>query len=483
MLDAHDPAARAVVDESDARAVWLLRAFESPPSAPWGDADADWATREAQRLEGEGATPARFLARRARVGCERLAQRGVAAARMAGGAGWPAWWGAAVIAVAFVIGWGSEAVASAQRIHVLAPPLLAVLAWNLFVYLLLAVAAVRQARSPRFAGPLRSALLATIERVAASSWLRGSGNGAQPLARFAIDWAGASRGVQAARLAALLHAAAAALAFGALCSWYARGLAFEYRAGWDSTFLTPQAVHTLLSVVLGPASWSSGIALPSAQELAQLRFSAGPGENAARWIHLYAITLGLGVLLPRLLLSATAAWRARRLAGRIALPLGEPYFRRLLQAQAGQFLAVQVLPYSYEVAMDRVPALRMLLEQALGARVAPQLAAPVALGGEDELPAALPPPPGAVPPVRVALFPLTATPERENHGAFVRKLSASAGQLLVVVDESGFRRRFGGADGETRRLQRRTAWQRMLHDEGHAPLFVDLASPGSGGTA
>ena len=488
MHEATDPTAAAVIDEADACAVWLLRAYESPPAAPLSEADADWATREAQRLEGEGASPARFLARRARLGCERLAQRGVAAARLPQRAGVPPWWGAGLVLAAFVLGWGSEAVASAQRINILAPPVLALLLWNLLVYLLLALGVLRGAlrgalagradpATPSAPGPLRRVLLASIERVMALSWLRARGDGSAPLARFVVAWTDASRGLQAARLASVLHAAAAALAFGVLCSLYARGLAFEYRAGWDSTFLSPTAVHSLLSLVLAPAAAWSGMALPGAEQLAQLRFSAGPGENAARWIHLYAITLAVVVLLPRLVLSAMAGWRARRLSARMPLPLADGYFRRLLQAHSGQLLAVQVLPYSYRLPPAMLPGLRAALEQALGARVAPQLAESVALGGEDAMDVAPAATNGAPPPVRVALFPLTATPERENHGAFVRALAASsAARLLVLVDESGFRERFRGADGEARRMQRRGAWQRMLHDEGQAPLFADLSA-------
>ncbi|CAG1018088.1 hypothetical protein BURC_02820 [Burkholderiaceae bacterium] len=487
MHEATDPTAAAVIDEADACAVWLLRAFESPPAVPWSEADAEWATREAQRQEGEAASPARFLARRARLGCERLAQREVAAAQLPWRAGVSPWWGAGLVLAAFVLGWGSDAVTSAQRINILAPPVLALLLWSLLVYLLLALGALRGAFAgrakastpgmPSTPGPLRRVLLASIERALSLSWLQGRGKASAPLARFAATWTEASRGLHAARLASVLHAAAAALAFGALCSLYARGLAFEYRAGWDSTFLSPAAVHSLLSLVLGPASSWSGITLPSAEQIAQLRFSAGPGENAARWIHLYAITLGVVVLLPRLGLSVAAAWRAHRLSARMTLPLADPYFRRLLQAHSGHMLAVQVLPYSYRLPPALLPGLRSALEQMLGARVAPQLAEPVALGAEDtmeEMPAAT----GGTPaPVRVALFPLTATPERENHGAFVRALSASsAARLLVLVDESGFRERFRGPDGEARRAQRRGAWQRMLHDEGHAPLFADLSA-------
>jgi hypothetical protein len=47
----------------------------------------------------------------------------------------------------------------------------------------------------------------------------------------------------------------------------------------------------------------------------------------------------------------------------------------------------------------------------------------------------------------------------------------------VLVDESGFRHRFEGGDGAERLQQRRSAWQRMLQDEGQSAEFVDLAHP------
>ena len=56
-------------------------------------------------------------------------------------------------------------------------------------------------------------------------------------------------------------------------------------------------------------------------------------------------------------------------------------------------------------------------------------------------------------------------------------LQSQSGELRVLVDESGFRRRFTGAEGATRLAQRRTAWERLLRDEGVEPLFVDLAEP------
>ncbi|WP_280154677.1 DUF2868 domain-containing protein [Piscinibacter sp. XHJ-5] len=445
--------------ESDARDVLLVRAFESPFEAPWSDADAAWASREAQRLEGEGALPERFLARRARLAVERLADRGIATGSPISFA-----WRWLAVPGAFALGVFSDSVAATERINILAPPLLGLLVWNLLVYAALALAALK--RSAAEPGPLRGWLVGWARRATHAA------GRSPPLARFAADWARVSQPLLGARIAVVLHVCAAALALGALASLYARGLVFEYRAGWDSTFLSPSAVQRILELVLGPASQWSGMPLPDAHELARLRFSHGGGENAARWIHLHAITLAAVVLLPRLVLAATAAWRARRLAAGLPLPLDDAYFRRLLQARSGQAVAVQVLPYSYHPGPELRPGLRAALERRLGSVVRLDIAEPVALGDEDGL--RLDGIAGSIP---VALFSLTATPERENHGAFVRALAALRRGLVVLVDESGFRRRFDGGELAERLAQRRSAWQRMLQDEGQTAEFVDLARP------
>ena len=62
------------------------------------------------------------------------------------------------------------------------------------------------------------------------------------------------------------------------------------------------------------------------------------GATAAPWIHLWALTLLLLVVLPR---SALAWWntvRAQWLARRVLLPLTDPYFQRLTQLQRGDVL-------------------------------------------------------------------------------------------------------------------------------------------------
>ncbi|HEU0202760.1 MAG TPA: DUF2868 domain-containing protein [Burkholderiaceae bacterium] len=492
--------------ESDARAVLLVRAFETARDAAWHAADAAWASAEARRREGEHAPFEQWLACRAHLACTRLVERDQSVATLLQATGWHAWvtWG--VIGVAFIAGVASDAFGGQQRINLLAPPLLALLVWNLAVYALLVL---RRLTGRRDVGALRRLLRALLNRVRAK---------AQPAnapvrMQFVHSWTSAAQPLYGARITALLHAAAAALVLGALASMYLRGLAFEYRAGWESTFLDAADVHAIVTLVLGPAARLSGIALPDVTQVAALRFSAGGGENAARWIHLYAVTLGLAVLLPRTLLAAAAAWQAHTAARQFPLPLDDDYFARLRRAESGQPVQAGVLSYSYAVTDARRNALQTVLEQTLAPRVLLTFHE-VPLGGEDHLEDWLSPDataaageaPGISParaprnapahasvdasmhaspiagadaasPLWVALFSLAATPERENHGAFVRALAARVGaeRLHILVDEAGFRERFNGADLATRLAQRRSAWVAMLSAEGHEATFVDLS--------
>src|SRR5438067_2450598 len=120
-----------------------------------------------------------------------------------------------------------------------------------------------------------------------------------PLVAFTRDWLKRSSRLIGARVAAILHSAAFTFALGAIVSLYLRGLVFEYRAGWESTFLDATSVQRLLSFVLAPASAVTGIAVPSAEHLTTIRFPETSGENAAPRLHLYAPTLMPFVRLPR----------------------------------------------------------------------------------------------------------------------------------------------------------------------------------------
>lgn len=467
------------MNETDARNAYLVRAYETlaPAEADrhWTVADREWATEAALRVEGESAGADAFVARRAQVAQERLCARDTACTRLLGVVTWRPWigWGLAVVALMFGI--ASDAIGPAQRINVLAPPLLALIAWNLVVYVVLSLRAVRQRSGA--ARPVAGVLARGIARLMA--FMRERDAVAGPLAAFARDWSGATAELTAARATRALHVAAAAFAVGALLSLYLRGVAFEYLAGWESTFFAASTVHALLSVVLGPASAISGIALPDAAGVAAIGNTVSAGENAARWIHLYAITVALVVLLPRIALALLSRLAERRLAHRFDLPMDDGYFSALAGASGGAAAAIRVVPYALTPNPDAVGALRGLMARVFGARIELIIAPTVPFGAEDALGVllAIGPPTSLV----CALFALTATPERENHGAFLAALAAhspAATPLAVLVDESAFRLRFGDAPGAgaLRREERRAAWRQMLAEADRDAVFIDLAS-------
>lgn len=448
------------MNERDAQRVMLVRSFESPLAAPWTELDTQSVTREAQRSVGADAPFDRFLATRANLAWDRLSQRLPAIARLDVIGTWR-WVAGSAVILAFLAGIASDATTSGERIHVLAPPLLLLLTWNLVVY-----ASALFSRGGTWRKALGE-LWATLQLRAAA--------GSPPLLRHAAQWASSAQALHTSRIAFALHACAAAFACGALSSLYVRGLVFEFRAGWDSTFLDANAVHAIVCAVLTPASLVSGLAMPDVNGIAALRFSSGGGENAARWIHWYAITLMGVIVLPRAVLAALAMRRARAWAAEFALPLQDPYFRRLARSHGGQPLHVVIVPYSYHASDRVIEGLQSVLSAASGQSSSADVRRPVRQD-TTEINTLLP----SDGSLTVLLFALTATPERETHGRFIEAVrEAAIAPVLIVVDESAFRQRFD--DGEGRRVRERTAaWQRMMDEIHQKAVFMDLTSPGFG---
>ncbi|MDO9075688.1 MAG: DUF2868 domain-containing protein [Rubrivivax sp.] len=292
--------------EEEARRVLLLQARETDgPSTLWSAEDRRWATRQAADAVGDDASPERFVVARATVALQRLLPRDAAGQRWLARRGWHAAWVLLALVVGFVGGLAADQLGAPQRVNLLAPAVWAVVAWNLVVYAALLL--------PLPTLGLRDAMV---------RWGLGRDEGPAAL------WAQHAALLQAARVALVLHAAAAALGAGLVAGLYLRGLVLDYRAGWQSTFLDAAAVQQALGLLLAPASHLTGTQVP---DVAPLRI--GPGGDAvataAPWIHLYATTLALAVLLPRGLLALLAGWRARRLAQHFPLPLDTTYFEAL----------------------------------------------------------------------------------------------------------------------------------------------------------
>jgi hypothetical protein len=495
------------MNESSARQVLMLQAFETarPASPNWSDEDRDWATRLALQDGAEGANAASadmasFISARARHAMQRLGPREPGAQTWLARRVWRARWVAWAALAGFVVGVLADSIGSGQRINLLAPPLWGVLAWNAVVYLLLlghALArpltrtarpgylvrltqrALRFGRSlpgPGSASASASAPAPAPAPASGSASASASAIGsARALQTFATLWLRCSAPLSAARATALLHAVAAALALGLIAGLYLRGL--DYRAAWESTFLSAASAHAFLAAGLAPAVALSGIALPDSAAFEALRSvhgGAAPGASAAPWIHLMALTLLGFVVLPRGVLALVGAGHARWLASHVELPLGDAYFQRLANQLSGNAAHVVVLPYASTPTAQAALGLRALLAPALGDGLQLHIAPTTAFGAEDDAVAVI----AAGTTLAIALFELSATPEPESQGRFVQQLAARApagAATVLVVDEAGFKQRFGH---DAKRLaQRRGAWRSFAEAFDTVAVCVDLAAP------
>ncbi|HYC53963.1 MAG TPA: DUF2868 domain-containing protein [Candidatus Binatia bacterium] len=473
--------------ERAAQAVLLARAFEDadaqgvllPPKVRQdatqaaraaGDAEAQAAARARRILDHlEAAVPGLAMASRA----TRLPLRALAPLPL----------------IAFCLGALSHVLGPDRHVNILSFPLLGILAWNVLVYaaLLTMTALQAGAASTGDDGPARRRAGGAIGAIA--NWIAEhslrrvrlpdaprTAVAARALRSYWQRWAAAATPLVAARIRLALHLAAAFVVLGAVTGMYARGLTLEYRASWESTFAGPETASSLLRVVLSPAAALLDVTLPDAAGLAAMRAPAdGP---AAIWIHLWAVTAALVVLLPRGVLAAAAWSRQARLSRRLDVdPIGGS-FRVLLAPDRGAGLAVDVLPYSYGVGGREADTLRELLHDVFGLQADVQIGAVVPYG-EDAAYEGAPHVPGARRPAcTVVVYGLVQSPEREVHGRFASELRAHAGNgscVLALVDSSAWHARLGSGE-ERRQAERQRAWDRVLHEAGLPPLHVDLAA-------
>ena len=394
--------------------------------------------------------------------------------------------GPAIIAAALIAGMFTNLLGTGHRINLLSFPLLGLLGWNLAVYVFMAVCSVLQRvrYCPVGRKRLSARLTGRLLRGALGRRLRGKKVARSPetqvvgkaMVRFAALWNRAASPLLVSRARGVLHVGAAALLVGAIAGMYVRGVAFEYRATWESTWLEAGHVQALLDFVLGPASWVLGLAVP---DVAPLRAPDGWGP-AAPWINLYAMTALLFVVVPRGALVLYEMWRGARLAAGIPVDLGDSYFRGIFTAWRGATRLVRIVPYSYTAPRGRLDALKRLLHDFFGARADIRMRAPLEYGEEaatltvpgDDVEA------GERETAWVVLFNLAQTPEPEVHGRFLQDLrgglESSGGQLLVMVDVSAYH---GKVDSPERRIERLKAWNRVAGEAGLTAVEVALDEP------
>jgi hypothetical protein len=474
--------------EEELRQVLLVKAVEETDGdgvlIPFADRSA--ASREAKRkLAAPHVSQDALLAARAEPLLQRLTLRHrfiTSVLRLVGGPGWLRW---AVIALSFAIGFGFSALDGTRRIDILSFPLLGLIAWNLAIYAALAFTAIRNFAPAK---PRERWIPSTLAHMGAAQASRVIARSrafdvtlSASLSRFMREWSAAAKPLLAARASRVLHLGAAAVGIGLIAGLYLRGIAFDYRAGWDSTFLDPAQARALLSVLYQPASMTTGMTLPDAEHLAAIRWRNGDGESAARWIHLLAATAAVFVVAPRLLLALAATFRIMRFSRRAPLPpdIGN-YYRSVFGAPAAAERSVmRVVPYGYEPASNALARLRTSLA---GEDVTVEVQPLVRYGEEEEFLTRLRQSEGPLPDRFALLTSLAATPEDENHGALIADVrdwlaaSSPGTQLLVIVDEAPYATRMLSHGGAQHRVdERRSVWRDFIAARGVNVRLADLS--------
>jgi hypothetical protein len=271
----------------------------------------------------------------------------------------PAPWTLSACIAAFLFGLATNLLGPANQIHVVRNPVFILIGWNLLVYLTLFVLFLRrQAKTAEAAGflrsrksfqpsdPLQSLQSSLPNHQSKVPWavkyllpglwqflhrmIFGAHEQktlAQVIRRFSHHWLSLAGALVVARWRRLLHLGSVFVATGAAAGMYFRGLFQGYRVVWDSTFIIDEsAVSGLIHVLFAPSLWLSDLlGLGLGNKISVSRLLTPAGDNANGWIHLFAISVMIAIVLPRLALAAWQSSRLDRLSKNIAVPLDHYY--------------------------------------------------------------------------------------------------------------------------------------------------------------
>jgi hypothetical protein len=306
-----------------------------------------------------------------------------------------------VCSIALVVGFATNLLGSAENIHIARNPVLLLVAWNLFVYLVLFLLLVntvqekRRASSsspepmgarnpatstrtavpeatpyvPRLAQVLMPRLWHLFHRIALS--VGEKKKLADVVRRFSVNWYAVAAHLALSRWEVMLHLGALCLAIGAVAGMYFQGLFRGYQAIWSSTFITSEpAVTAFVHFLFGPSLLVSdllGLGLADGIDIGRLL--SRQGDKAAAWIHLFAITVMITIVVPR---AALAAWRWRSVKrGQQDVPLRlDPYYGGIIEAPVRALIEKEVADETRQFSEDVATFVSQKLYEE---RIAPRL--------------------------------------------------------------------------------------------------------------
>ncbi|HEU4343033.1 MAG TPA: DUF2868 domain-containing protein, partial [Candidatus Binatia bacterium] len=260
------------------------------------------------------------------------------------------------IGLAMAGGLASNYLGPSTKIHVIWNPMVILIGWNLLFYGVLAIrsafahpaetpdAGSSAVRPQHHASNVPGYRPGVVERIIlgpALSWLlsvkagvdemrQGAVGRREVAQRFAELWWPVMRPIVRLWLRRTLHLSAIGIAIGAIVGMYVRGLFFDYNVVWQSTFVKdPETVVIILRYLLGPAAIVIGQPLPTGESVAAL---FGPdGDYAASWIHLYAVSALLFIVIPRGFLALAVTSQLGRQRRNVQLDLRADYYADVLE--------------------------------------------------------------------------------------------------------------------------------------------------------
>jgi hypothetical protein len=470
-----------------ARDVMLMSAIEQTDQERrvLSDEDRMYASRSAHELARWEVSDKRstmsselFLAKRAEQVLKKIAERHPGFSRFIVATNLWRVIGVALPIVAFLSGFLVDRIADPHRVDLLSAPLLLIIVWNLAVYVWLLIKAFLPAFKKHPSAPLRLMRI-TTGRIPARRKLP------QPLAaalgKFGEEWTRTSMPLTIARLNRIVHVSALCFALGAILSLYGRGVFTEYRVGWESTFLNAEQVHAMLTFLFTPVMSLLQLQGFSIADVRASQFTQTvSGAEGARWVHLYAGTLLLVVVLPRLAIALFAGWKESRLSNHFPIDLAQPYFRKLTSiVESSSPVVLRVFPYSFTVDELRDKNLSLVAQMLIGEQARVMLRPSTGYGDAPDDSRGHASSAKSDIALTAALFNLSATPEKENHGDFLDHLVRVApGSLLALVDESAYLERVGDNPGSASRIQERIAlWRQFCELHKVHAVIVNLITP------
>ena len=354
-----------------------------------------------------------------------------------------------------------------NRINLLSPPLLGVIAWNLIVYCWIAAALVfNRGKSP--VGYIRRTFASAVLKLQT----RGS-HGQEALVSFYGKWTEAELPLLRGRIAEILHFSAALFGLGLIASIGIHGWGTEYTVGWESTWLSdkPAAVLTFINLFYGMIPVNADLFNQlTPQVIESMKFGAGHGQNAAPWLVQLFYIISLIVVVPRILLGLYAYAKARYIGNHFPIDLESVYYSNILRQWRGQTMLMQIIPFSYPLTEKVKEGI-----QKFASELHPENSRCIFSEAQHEN-TKLPEIPAGEQTEVIAVFAMTSTPEIEVQGRFIAELKQKAldskALLRVVIDTSGFLARF--ANTPQRIAERKKNWSNFLAPYGVSFAFVNL---------